>query len=123
MALIDINILVRQYLPPHWRGTYKAHLCQVVCAPLHLFYRKYILEKRVILEQGGINNQMAILEYDANKTFAKEGYKIIEIIDGDSGGEVRLSLPESYKQKSAAITQWLRQRLPAGIHIHTQKKV
>lgn len=122
MALIDVNILIKQCLPPHWRGGYKEHLCQVFCAPLHGWHRRFVSFKRDLAEQGGVNSQVAILEYDLNKIFAKEGYKFIELTDGDIGGQVRLLVHKNYEARLAAIVQELMTRVPAGVEIQVKIK-
>lgn len=85
MFLIDVKIIVRRYLPPHWQGTGREWLIAAVVQPLIALYADFSAYRKSILRSVNLNSQTIVLEHHLNSVFGVQA--MISVGDGDFDNE------------------------------------
>lgn len=115
MFLIDFTAFIQQFIPIHWRSTYREHLCKVLLSPLISVYQRLIRYRKHIHNQPLSYLQVGVLAYYLNADYARIGYTYIEIIDTNTPASFRINVHPVLGSKRKDIETFLQSKIPVGI--------
>lgn len=92
MYLIDYAILLKQILPPHWRGTWREHLIRSLMEPVIADYNDFYDYIYSIPQQVNLNSQVMVMEETLNR-LAGHLTRLIYIDDSPQNGSFVVNIP------------------------------
>jgi hypothetical protein len=116
MFLIDIDILVKQLIPPHWRVKEKLNIFMTLTEPLKSIYKSIQQLSKESKSVININSQVIVLEKYID-TFLDYGRT--SIVDDSSRGFI-LRVSDKYKEREKGIKQMVDKLKLSGISYRIQ---